>query len=182
MLSDYLKDVPMSRTHKVYAGVPLAGITREHRGTILERAVKRVMEQMTGLSASLPTEGKCINGRKRGRNAMEHDFNLDQRRVEVKSAQLVWNDDNRCWHASWQNIKQDKHDVLLLVLYSPFGLRIFEHDGTFGVSTNGQRQAASGGKVRVYSPRNQESIVEAHKVIVDKLDHMSYASVSFGQN
>ena len=32
----------------------------------------------------------CINGRKRARNVTSYDFDMNQKRVETKSAQLKW--------------------------------------------------------------------------------------------
>ena len=127
MLSDYLS-VTTTKTHDAYVGVPLATHSSKARGDILEIAAMRVMEEKMGNKAQTPTSGTCVNGAKRGRNSEEYDFLIAGRRVEVKSAQLSWNAYKRHWRASWQNIKRDAYDDLLLVLYTPLGVHLFLHD------------------------------------------------------
>ena len=180
--ADIVDLIQPTKTHEAYAGVALAELSNPARGVILEHVARLVMEEMTGQNATLPADGKCINGSKRGRGNKTNDFNMQQRRVEVKSAQVKWDDSQRRWHAEWKAIKSSMYEVLLLVLYSPFGVHIFLHDGKFGVSTSGIQQYASGGSVNVCARCNQDSIFEAHKVIVDKLGHMLYATLSFGQH
>jgi len=178
MLTDYIPSKTTTTTHDAYADVPLATHSSSARGNILERVAMRVMEEKMGETAHPPPPGTCVNGAKRGRNREAYDFTIAGRRVEVKSAQLKWNSSGRRWQAQWQNVKRDAYDDLLLVLYTPFGVRIFVHDHVYGVSTSGKLQGASGGNVVVRAP-HVTSISEALDVVLGKLSHMHYATVPF---
>lgn len=177
MLSDYLGDVTMTKTHNAYVGVPLAELSSSARGDIMEKVAQRAMERATGQCACAPTSGTCVNGRKRGRNQERCDFVISGRRVEVKSSQLKWDANRRSWTAHWQDIKRDAYDDLLLVLYTPFGVYMFTHDGTYGVSSRGV--VSRGVNVKVYAPRNVESISIATDAMLAKLNHVRYASLAF---
>jgi len=180
MLTDYIPDGGRTTTtHDAYADVPLATHSPKARGDILEHVARRVMEEKTGETAHPPAPGTRVNGRKRGRNCEAYDFMIAGRRVEVKSAQLYWNSSSRLWWAMWQGVKRDAYDDLLLVLYTPVGVYIFVHDHTYGVSTNGKLQGARGGKVVVCAPRNVTSITEALDVVLGKLSHMHYATLTY---
>lgn len=165
MLSDFLDDYVMTVTQKAYVGVPLS--TLSNRGNVLERVLRRFLELSTGNSATDPDLGTNISGKKRGRNNAPYDFLLGDRRVEVKSTQLRW--DQRRWLAHWSAVKPSEHDDLYLVLYTPSGVFVFKHDGKFGNSTCGKAQAAMGGAVRVYGPCHEISISKATEAVVEKM-------------
>jgi len=177
MLTDYLDEVVTTRAHDAYKGVPLATHSMSARGHILERVAMRVMERTVGETACDPPPGVCINGAKRGRNSATYDFMIQGRRIEVKSSMLTWDTDGRRWVAQWVNVKRDSYDDLLLVLYTPFGLYMFLHDHTYGVSTSGMIQTACGGKVSVRAPCNEMSISAALDVILGKMSHMHYTTL-----
>ena len=180
--ADYLhdEDAPTT-THVAYAGVPLADIDPKVRGDILQGVAKRVMQERMGERAVDLPPGTCVNGAKRGRNSATCDFGLVERRQEVKSAQLKWDKRNQCWEAQWQNLKRDLYDDLLLVLYTPSGLYLFNHDHVFGVSTTGRRQKSAGGRVAAFGPCKQASIAKALEVIVAKMQSMFIGHVPFAE-
>ena len=182
ILSDYFQGgvASTTNTHDVYNNIPLATLSAKARGDILERVARRVMEMNVNEIAYDPPAGVRINGVKRGRNSAPYDFMIANRRVEVKSTQLQWNSTRNGWVAKWQSIKRDAYDDLLLVLYTPFGVRMYLHDHVFGVSTSGKAQFATGGNVDVYGPRNQTSISKAFDAILEKMKPMvEYATVPF---
>ena len=171
--------VTTTTTHDAYEGVPLATHSSSIRGNILERVAMRVMEEKMGETAHPPPPGTRVNGTKRGRNSEAYDFMIAGRRVEVKSAQLKWDSSTRRWEAQWKNIKRDAYDDLLLVLYTPFGVHIFVHDHVYGVTTTGKLQGVDGGKVVVRAPMNTTSVSGALDVVLGKLSHTHYATLTY---
>ena len=180
MLSEYLDEIVTTTTHDAYKGVPLATHSSQARGQILERVARRVMENTMGETSSDPPVGVRVNGAKRGRASQNYDFGIAGRRVEVKSAQLKWDNSRTRWVARWQNIKRDEYDDLILVLYTPCGLYIFLHDGIYGVSTNGKAQHSGGGQVMVCGPCNRP-ISTATDAICAKMAPMHYATMEFSE-
>ena len=176
--SDFEDLITTTTTHRAYIDIPLATHSASARGDILEGVARRVMEMKVNEIAYNPPTGVCINGTKRGRNSAPCDFILANRRVEVKSSQLTWDSTLNRWRASWQNIKRDAYDDLLLVLYTPFGVRMYLHDHVFGVTTSGNQQSSSGGIVHVCGPSNQPSISIAFDAIVEKMKPMEYACIA----
>lgn len=179
MLSDYLDEIVSTKTHDAYEGVPLATHSSQARGHILERVARRLMEETTGGMAFDPSSGVCIDGRKRGRSSANYDFMISGRRVEVKNSQLSWSTTHNRWVAHWQNVKRDEYDDLLLLLYTPFGVYVYLHNNSYGVSTSGMQQHSRGGKVVVCAPRNEPSISVATDAIRAKLAPMYYATIEF---
>ena len=133
-----LEEVPITttRTHDVYVGVPLCDASNS--GVIVQGIVQKIMEERYGVKATVPTGETNCNGRKLGPNMTTHEFFMLDKRNEVKQAQLAWA--GNYWRAMWCNVKHALHDVLHLVLYTPSGLYVFEHDGKFGVSTQGKHK------------------------------------------
>ena len=161
-----------TRTYEVYKGLPLSDMSPQERGTVIQNVVRRHLEEKYETTATSPTGERCVNGRKRGRHQTTHEFYILGERNEVKNAQLAWDKSSNCWRAAWKNVKSALHDKLLLVLYTPSGLYLFEHDGKFGVTTQGKEQDSCGGKVQVYGPKWQEDIHVATQVVLSKLDTM----------
>ena len=129
----------MTRTYEVYKGLPLSDMSPQERGAVIQNVVRRHLEEKYETTATSPT-GKACQRRKRGRNQTTHEFFVLGQRNEVKNAQLAWDKSNNYWCAKWQAVKSALHDKLLLVLYTPSGLYVFEHDGKFGVTTQGKNR------------------------------------------
>ena len=168
MLADFLDDHVMTVTQQAYVGVPLSNLS--NRGDVLERVVRRFLEHITGESTTDPDLGTDISGKRRGRNNAPYDFLLGDRRMEVKSAQLRW--DQRRWLAHWSAVKPNEHDDLYLVLYTPSGVFVFKHDGKFGISKVGKAQAAMGGAVAIHGPVHESSVSKATEVVLEKMRPM----------
>ena len=60
---------------------------------------------------------------------MDYDFEHDGKRIEVKSARIMKSKNNSSYSVLFQKIKPEKHDLLILVLFAPDGLRFFRHSG-----------------------------------------------------
>lgn len=160
----------VSRTQEVFRDVPLSGMTPCARGVLLERVARAHLEDLLHLATEDAPSGRRVDGRKRGRNQTTCDFLMEGRRIEVKACQLKFETSRRRWRAHWQNIKRDAHDVLFLVLYTPLGLFLYKHDGTFGVCTAGKSHASCGGSVDLHSLHNVESWETALSYIRARLE------------
>ena len=159
--------------------MPLADVSPASRGTIIEDVVRKVLTEMTGEKSHDADAGTTISGKKRGRNSASHDFDLGNRKIEVKSAQLSWNKFKKCYYAQFQAIKRTEYDDLYLGLYAPSGLYIFKHDHNFGTSTHGKQQDSCGGYIHAYGPRNDKSIDVATNVILEKMKSMHVKTLKY---
>ena len=173
----------MTQTADVYKNVPLANLTPSERGDLLEKKNRDVVEELTGKKTYDPDVGKTITGTKRGRNQAPFDFYLgdDRQRVEVKSSQLTWDKSNKRWQASFHNVKRAEYDLLYLALYTPSGIYVFEHNHEYGKSTTGKQQESRGGCIKVYGPKNQESIEEATRAVLQKMGSMHVKTIKFDE-
>jgi len=164
----------MTQTADVYQYVPLATLSPKERGDLLEKKTRDVVEETTGETTHDPDPGTTITGNKRGRNSAPFDFYLGdgKLRVEVKSAQLRWDKHMKRWQANFHHVKRAEYDLLYLAIYTPSGIYVFKHNHEYGESTTGKKQESCGGQINVYGPRNQESIEEATRVVLEKMGSM----------
>lgn len=95
----------------LYRGVPMAEMSPQRRGIVIE--------QIARATETVPT----TNPKKTTRSRSSYDWMRGGARVECKSAQLSW---NRGWLVHFKNIKQNQHDKLVLCLYLPKGIIVFE--------------------------------------------------------
>ena len=104
---------------------------------------------------------------------------VDGTKYEIKCSQLHWNKHERYWQTNWQNIKWDQFNTLIVVLYTPDGLHLFEHDRKVGVATSGQSQEATGGQIAIRGPRGEADIKKAQQVIFEKIKSMHMTSLTW---
>lgn len=158
-------------SERAYEGVPLATCGAK-RGTIIEDAVRRFIEQREGVVATVPTGETTHVGTKRGRHNATCDFMIGSVRYEVKSAGLNYHPSRCGWEATWQHIKPNLHDVLILALYSPYGIDMYKHDAMLGVRSNGTRIQISGGRSHI-------DLSDGLDDIRAKMKHMHIGQLSF---
>jgi hypothetical protein len=158
-----------SKTSSVYEGVPLENCNL--RGKILEDIVRKMLED-SGETVVNPDQNTNHVGNKLGPHQTPYDFVANGKRVEVKSAQLRYVSPRECWYVTWSSVKWDHFDRLVLVLYSPSGLHIFEHDRKLGVSMDGNRQYSHGGKVNINGPRKEEDWKVSLNSILQKMSSL----------
>ena len=104
----------ITRASVLYQGVPMACISPQRRGIIIEQ-IARACET-----------GPTADPEKTTSSHASYDWlRSGGVRVECKSAQLTWHE-QQGWLVHFKNIKRDKHDVLVLCLYLPRGILIFE--------------------------------------------------------
>jgi len=100
----------------LYQGVPMSCMSPQQRGIVIEQ-IARAVETVT-----------TANPEKTSRSRTKYDWlrigtGTERTRVECKSAQLTW---NRGWLVHFKNIKEHNYDVLILCLFLPHGIIIFE--------------------------------------------------------
>ena len=105
-----------------------------------------------------------------------YDFRLGARRVEIKSARLAHSSQQGRWIVDFANIKlpyrertEPAFDDLYLVIMSPRGLHLIEHDLVTGVSTCGKSTELGGHVVRVYGSVGTHDWEDALDEILQKL-------------
>ena len=170
----------VSLTNEAYAGTPMWHLSESARGLSIESIVRRWVES-TGQETSNPEPGMCINGTKRGQKQALCDFMEGDRRIEVKSSRMYWNCEWRRWEAHWQSIKRHLHDGLYLALYTPDGINVYLHDGTFGLSVKGYGENVKGDAIYVYGPKRTPSTETALDAICAKMHPMICAHISWSE-
>jgi len=110
--------------------------------------------------------------RRGGRNAVydwRRKMNASDRRVEFKSSCFLW--DKRCqrWFLSFHNVKTLKFDDLVLGVYAPWGLELWEYKASAYVGLPAWSQIR-GGEIRFYGSVQILNVVEAwQSTILPKL-------------
>jgi hypothetical protein len=158
-----------TRGHQLYEGLPLADVSPQKRGDILEGVVRR-HDERTSPDAIFadPAESLSVNGRKRGRNTRKYDYLRDAVRVEVKASILCWNTHMIRWELKFLKVKREEHDELRLAVYLPDGIRIFVHRGAH-YTTQGVATESLGGQIQVSGPRHEEDWRVAFESMLPKL-------------
>ena len=159
-----------SRTAAEYVGVPLASSSGRVRGARLG-ALARRLDEAIHPAARFDEPGDGARGGGGG-------WVRDDRRVAVRSAQLLWRKATRNWSFQFRNVQLPlggvrdaaPFDELLLVCYSPKGIHLYRHDQRSGVSTNGKNTALTGHNVQFGGPRGEDDWRVALESALDKMD------------
>tara|TARA_B100000287_G_scaffold55371_1_gene48592 strand:- start:623 stop:2098 length:1476 start_codon:yes stop_codon:yes gene_type:complete len=131
--------------------MPLLGLASS--GNIVEKAVKRFLS--SSFEVRDAKSGSCVNGTHRSANSKENDFILVQnnieKRTEVKTTLLHWNNADSFWTTQFAAVKPNLHDMLILVVVDVDRLHIFQRDVncTTGNSSNGVSTDSVGHNIRV---------------------------------
>lgn len=125
-----------SVTTEQYEGLLLSTLPSTKRGNILKALGRSIdMTLHEGSSFDEPRLGTCVDGRPRGQNQAEYDWERDGLRVACKSCQLKWN--GRRWLVQLVKVKLHACDELQLMIYSPAGIFLYKHDRSLGVCRAG---------------------------------------------
>lgn len=154
-----------------YEGTPFADMNAKLRGDLLSNIVR--MSVVNGEEAARITDaepGLCHGGRRRGASNAEYDWLCNGRRVECKSSMLRWIAYYRTWGFRFQSVKFHYFDILLLVLYTPLELIVYQHDFELGVSSAGSRTETDGYHISLYGPKYEADWNVALQYVLGKLD------------
>ena len=157
-------------TSQLYREVPLASMSPQLRGLRVQKIameVDNLIHANSTFAEPGPEEG--IDGKKRGKNMASYDWSRDGKRIEVKSSQLKFHKVRRHWYCAFHAVKHAYFDELLLVIYSPCGLDIFNHDGSYGVSNAGVRTETVGRHIVVQACVGDMNPLSALQTIQSKL-------------
>merc|ERR1712096_375867 len=140
-----------TKAHKIFKGVPLSELSCVTRGNALAKWVRDLDEH-----TSDPAESLACNNHKRPIQSSPYDYLRFNTRVEVKSAQMVWETHQYYWSFTFRDIKFRNFDELRLVFYTPGGLFVYRHDRVYGVLRNGIITDSNGMYVKISGPRHVE--------------------------
>lgn len=164
---------------RAYNGDQLSTVSGSVRGNILAGLARIIYSERhpnSVIGDAVP--GRCINGTPRGVYRAEYDWCRNGLRIECKSSMMTWQPGRTSWSFNFRCVKvplagvreQAEFDELLLVLYSPRSVYIYQHDGELGVSRKGSRTSYSGHQIQLYGPRGLESWRDSLVQIIGKLD------------
>ena len=155
---------------QIFRGKPFSSMSPQLRGNRIEKLVHRIDQTLHPSSSfSVPCDELTFSGTKRGQNTASVDWIRDEKRVEAKHGKLSWCKSRQLWQCTFNHIKEDCFDELLLAVYSPSGLDVFKYDGAFGMTTNGRNTKIKGKLVRIRAPRGELDPLIALQCIIAKL-------------
>jgi len=169
--------------HAAYAAgdAPLARLSADERGAVLERALREWDEAAGDATVDPPRDEDQVdrNGNARGDNTTTYDYGLAAddgtavTRLEAKSCLLVWAPSQRFWVARFQGIHREHHDALRLAIYTPRGEAYavrwaYPEDGTarLGWSRDGNKATH---QIQIRGPSGEEGWEAALEAICTKL-------------
>ena len=126
-----------------------------------------ILDALPGMSAGE------VQQQKRGKNNTQYDYlrldwsscgGLRLRRVEVKSARMSWSKQSSCWCIVFQAVKPMFFDNLLLVVYLPWGVELWEAakaDIVPRLCTNGRSTKTVGRRLQLYASKKFSTLEEA---------------------
>ncbi|CAE6950875.1 unnamed protein product [Symbiodinium sp. CCMP2592] len=167
---EILEDV--GETSRAYAGNPLAQLSPNRRGHVLQNAVRQVLSQKhSDMQVKGPTPGISIRGARLRPDQAKYDFSIGGRRVECKSAQLCWCQSEVRWTARFSGIKleQNYFDDLYLALFTPSNVLVLQHDLHTCMSRAGRRTSEFGWRVNVGGGKHQTNWRDAMVALAKQL-------------
>ncbi|CAE7894339.1 unnamed protein product, partial [Symbiodinium microadriaticum] len=171
-----LQDV--GRVAAVYAGHPLSGMSPCKRGMFLKGLCKSVLTSASPhLQLEEPVPGTSVNGQRRSEQQASWDWTLGGRKVQCKTARLVWLATDRTWSVNFGAVKfaeagtrtNASFDDLYLVLDAPDSVHILKHDLRTGVVRSGKQTAARGHRIVVRGKMGTVDWRPACETILQKL-------------
>lgn len=179
----WIKDSGKTKTAEVYSGAPLAALSPKARGEVIATVARAVMGDLRKEDILIDAfPGQRVDGCRRSQNHAEYDWLCNGRRVECKSSQLHFIVATASWRFQFAGVKlashgqrtKDAFDDLILVLYVPDRLYIYQHDLITGVASAGKATPSRGHNVRIESVKTM-SWREGLESILAKLDAGSNA-------
>ena len=155
---------------KFFSRKPFSSMSPQLRGNRIEKLVRRIDQMLHPAGHfSVARDELTVSGTKRGQNTASVDWIRDGKRVEVKQGKLSFFTLRQNWRCTFNNIKADCFDELLLAVYSPKGLDVFKHDGAYGLARNGRTTEICGKRVRIPAPSRELDPLIALQCIIAKL-------------
>ncbi|CAE8613490.1 unnamed protein product [Polarella glacialis] len=155
MLKELAAERRQGSTQLAYKDLPLADCSCSTRGDCLHNVVQTV--------------DAILNPARRMRKASRRGWMRGECSVKIKSAQLSWA--LRCWRIQFGAIgRSTALDELLLALYTPRGIYVYQHDLQLGISKAGVVTSSKGPDTQILGPQAVEDWQVALNTILGKLD------------
>ena len=190
MFADVLDEGP---TEAAYANTVMESMSGHEQGKLCEMWARQTLQKIhPEWEISDPEAGTCCNGSKRNIDRAPHDFLIDGRKVETKSARITCGLHDQTWRIRFWQVhvslpeenKQARLHDLFLVIASPKGLHLIKHDLCTGICSDGKRTNSRGHTVTVKGCANDACWEEALNTILQKLCQVGtcklIAKCSFG--
>ena len=166
----------VGKTALLYNGHPLAQLNGRRRGTLLQEWACQMLRDANPKALfkdAIP--GTRINGLRRNAAQAEYDFQLGDRKGEIKSSQIRYRKGG--WTFAFESVKFQHlmqwktpfFDDLYLVLFSPKWLHLVKHDLCTGISRRGLATETSGYCILVSGGQKHICWEESLENILDKL-------------
>ena len=123
----------VSYISRFYHRKPFSAMSPSLRGHRVERLVQEI-DQLLHPESDFSRPTRSV------------DWIRDKTRVEAKSGQLNFCQESQRWFCEFWNVNRDYFDELLVAVYSPRGLDVFRHDGTYGARQTSVIVRASAGE------------------------------------
>ncbi|CAE8587410.1 unnamed protein product [Polarella glacialis] len=157
MLAELAAERRQGRMQLAYKDMPLADCSCSTRGDCLHNVVQTV--------------DAISNPARRMRKASRHGWMRGECSVKVKSAQLTWNSSKRAWRVQFRGIgRSTALDEMLLALYTPRGIYVYQHDLQMGISKAGVVTSSQGPNIAVTGLKHEEDWQVALVAILGKFD------------
>lgn len=120
-----------SRNAEVYEGTPLSELNGQRRARRLEKVLRRLDARLHPDAAIADAVAERPDGVP---CEAAYSWLRDDRRIACKSSSLVWSKQRQHWQVDFKEAAvHGLYDELLLALYLPDGLHVYQHDGKYGV-------------------------------------------------
>lgn len=164
LLNGACLDMVTSGSSLEYADVPLAKLSPAKRGCVLEYVARRYDAKLLPSSYRVcdPLCGRDTAGRRLGRGKRPYDWlrleGGSLMRVEAKSSSIRW--DGARWLLQFSSIKLWHFDLLLLIVYAPWGLEVWEYDlaRKVGLHGHGKHTSSLGHRISICGPRGEKQL------------------------
>lgn len=142
-----------TRSHQLYKGSVFASMPSYSRGKFSEYVARQYYHENIAQTTN-PHEDDF---HKNGRSSYDFLDEKNQKRIEVKSGQLVWVTDKirSYWKFSFAGVKPFEFDCLLLLGYFPDRIQLWQWDGITGFANNGNATKITGGRINMYCYREK---------------------------
>ena len=175
-------------TERAYAGTVLRDLTQYEQGKVMQEWARDKLRELNPEAQILdPDPGTNCIGRSRSVYNAPYDFILNGRRVEVKSARMVWHPvgESGEWILRFGKVKiplapgsKAAFDDLYLVVLSPARVHLIKHDLRTGIHLDGERTDALGHKLQVTARRHGMCWKDELKTILLKLSNAGCPSIA----
>lgn len=170
-----------------YVGVPFSDMTPSRRGFIFENIVREYDDHNDAFETRDASESLAANGWIRCGSNTVYDwiraYDGHDRRVELKSASFTYDKSNQRWGLAFYAVKTEEFDDLVLAVYAPWGLELWEYKLSGGLAGLYIGTKTRGARVSFWGKSKVADILEAwQSSILPKLSVAATHTVSLSRS